>query len=90
MTPCGKNSISTELYLKRWEIFVKICLVTCIPINWCMDVVKLPEVSKGLLYMTVFTIFLQTGSPTFINIYENCPEENRTVGMYLVFLLMHM
>lgn len=68
----------------------KISLVTCIPINWCMDILKLPEISMGLLYVTVFTIFLQTDSPTFINIYENCPEENKTVGMYSLFLLMHM
>ncbi|NXJ14235.1 SHC4 protein, partial [Odontophorus gujanensis] len=31
-----------------------------------------------------------TGSPTFINIYENCPEENRTMGMCSVFLHMHI
>lgn len=55
-----------------------------------MDILKLPEISMGLLYVTVFTIFLQTDSPTFINIYENCPEENKTVGMYSLFLLMHM
>uniref|UniRef100_A0A669PG70 SHC adaptor protein 4 n=1 Tax=Phasianus colchicus TaxID=9054 RepID=A0A669PG70_PHACC len=31
-----------------------------------------------------------TGSPTFINIYENCPEESKTMGMCSVFLHMHM
>lgn len=60
----------------------KIHLVTCIPINWCADVLKLPEISKRLLYLTLFTIFLQTGSPTFINIYKNCPEESKIAGMY--------
>lgn len=56
-----------------------------------MDVLKLPDFfSRGLLDVTDFKIFLQAGSPTFINIYENCPEENKTVGMYSLFILMHM
>ncbi|KFV64892.1 SHC-transforming protein 4 [Dryobates pubescens] len=36
---------------------------------------------QKLFCTTVLTFFfLQTGSPTFINIYQNCPEDNKTVG----------
>lgn len=64
--------------------------VTRMPVNWCTDVITLCEVSKKLLYVTIFTISLQTGSPTSINVYENCPEENKTMGMCSVFFHMHM